>query len=259
MKRFFKNSLLAVSVVASLGGQLAYSAADPDTAAIISNLPIFESKTQTGPDGNIRVLWDLNPGVATYTGSTLWILDHLGNFLAAGTPNIPASVGYDGGGAKSRILVQGQADGNTTLVFLFGPFSQLPSTSTSLGVWTYNSAGQLISSATYGPFIGTVIEDVRFSPTGNFTVVWTNQSSPAAYTGATGTVIAWTLNEFGGIVTTAGPFGPFASTSLGKVDLDQNNLQHWYWTSTSSGNSTLAIWSFNASGAIASANSFGPF
>jgi hypothetical protein len=258
MNSFLKKSFVAIGAVACLGGQIAYSDTDPNVVPLVGGISILDAKSQTGPDGKIRVLFDLNPST-TYSGSTLWILDNLGNFLAAGTPNIPASVGFDSTD-KSHILVQGQKDGNTTLVFLFTPFIlTAPSQITAFGVWTYNSAGQLIAAASYGPFTGTVIQDVRFSPTGDFTVVWTNQSSSIGYGGAIGTVIAWTLNEFGSVVSTAGPFGPFGNTFLGKVDLDQNNLQHWFWKSTSSGQSTVAIWSLNASGNIVNASSFGPF
>src|ERR1700730_1929953 len=258
MKSLLKKSFVAIGIVAFLGGQIAYCAVDPDAVPIVSNLPILDSKTGTGPDGNIRVLWDINPGTTTYTGSVLWILDNLGNFLAAGNPSIPAGVGYVGRGAKSHILVQGQADGNTTLVFPLGPYSQSPSTTTEFAVWTYNSAGQLIAAVVYGPYNGWVVEDIRFSPTGDFTVVWTDGSAPA-YGGSTGAVVAWTLNEFGSIATGTPSFGPYGNTFLGKVDLDQNNLQHWYWTTTASGLTTLTLWGFNGAGQIASSNAFGPF
>lgn len=284
MKRSLPGTLLVLGIVIGGGAESAYANADPDVTQAVANIAYFDSKTHVGLDGNIRMLWDLNPNSpdpsssATYSGSILWILDSQGRFLAAGTPTIPASVGYGlqpGGQAetKSNIILQGQKSGNTTLVFLFGPPTQNTptSTSTSFGVWTYNAVGTLISAAVYGPFVDTVIQDIRFGPTGQFTVVWANQSG-GFYGGATGSVSAWTLNEFGGIVTAAGPFGPYANTSLGRVDLGPDNLQRWYWVSPinqiesspdvnllGTSPATAAIWTFNAAGQVTNSVQYGPF
>jgi len=275
MKNLLPRTLLALAVVVGTGSELTYANADPDVTQIIANISYFDSKTHFGLDGNIRMLWDLNPNSpdpgssATYSGSVLWILDRQGGFLAAGTPTIPASVGYGiqpggPGMTKSNIIVQGQASGNTTLVFLFGPPSAntATSTSTAFGVWTYNPAGALISAAVYGRYLGMVIQDIRFSPNGQFTVVWTTQSG-GFYGGATGAVTAWTLNEFGGIVTATGPFGPYANTSLGRVELGPDNQQTWYWVKPinpiGTNPSTAAIWTFNAAGQVIKTVQYGPF
>jgi hypothetical protein len=208
-----------------------------------------EAQSRIGLDGNLRVLYNIfnAPGATGYSGSTLWILDGNGRFRASGTPQIPASIGFGSAlSGKPDSLVAGQASGNTTVAFLFPG-------RTSFGIWTYNLAGALISAAVYGPYANTLIQDIRFSPAGKMIVVW----SSAAFGGTANA--AWTLNEFGGIETIAGPFGPYAGTVLGKVNLGPDNLQRWYWNSPPIDGapgpvpSTLAIWSLNVSGQVTSA------
>jgi len=78
---------------------------------------------------------------------------------------------------------------------------------------------------------------------------------------------AWTLNEFGGIIGAAGPFGFLNSNA--RVELNSGNQQVWLWDSgvdTSSGlppaaaPNTLAVWVVNPNGSIVPPSySYGPF
>jgi hypothetical protein len=253
MRDLLKRIWFAVSVAACLGNQAAYSNTDPSSEPFPNN-QFSEAQTDVGNDGNIRVLWNTftSPGAGGYTGSILWILDKNGNFLSSGTPAVPGSVGFGQvSGVRPNILVKGQASGNTTLAFLFPGAA-------SFGVWAYNSAGNLVSAVSYGPFAGTTIQDLRFAANGKIIVVWAPSTPP-------GPNEAWTLNEFGGIETVAGPFGPFANTFLSEVDLGENNQQRWLWNSPRvNGNpgaspELLTIWTFNVAGQVTATAVYGPY
>lgn len=203
-----------------------------------------------GRDGNFRLLFDLftnvtltstSSTVSGFLGQTIWVLDPIGRFLTAGIVPIPNTI--------SASYVQGQRDGNTTVLFTFP--------NESFGVWTYNRSGAVIASALYGPFGGTVISDVkRQEVTGRFLVEWTS-------TAGTGQAFsAWTVNEFGGIDTAAGPYGPFANTSAPGITLLDNGNQEWVWgTSGSSSTSgvTTAVWTIAPGGQFLAVNTYGPF
>jgi len=242
MKNLFKKTLLAACALVGLGGQLGIAATFPDAFLFPNNI-FFDGQSRVGLDGKERLVWNIAPGATTYGGSIIWILDGQGNFLASGQPQIPATVGWPGPGGNERFIVQGQADGNTTVAFIFP--------NNAIGVWTYNSAGALISSATYGPFVGTTVQDMRFAANGKIVVQWATTS---------GASLAWSLNEFGSVETTAGPFGPFAGTTLGTVDLASDNTQRWSWSTATGGTQgNFALWSFNSAGQVVHTVQFGPF
>ncbi|MBV9999118.1 MAG: hypothetical protein JO015_08390 [Verrucomicrobia bacterium] len=260
MKSLLRNAWLLVSLAAAINAlsPVARGGALPAPSVIGLSL-LFEGPTTPGLDGNSRLVFDIVDSTETQIlGSNLWILDPNGNFLAAASPSLP-STGTNVG-LNSTLLVQGQADGNTTVVFLFGNVSGLEAGVTSFGVWTYNPSGRLIASASYGPYANTVVSDLTWSQsTGKLLVKWTSGGSGVLVPG-TGTVSAWTVNEFGGIDTAAGPFGPFAGTLLSKIILLKDGTQQWIWASQNSNATiTTAVWSISSSGQVRAVRQFGPF
>lgn len=207
----------------------------------------FSGATTTGLDGNLRLVFDVYSSV-TFTppffattgflGQNIWVVGPTGNFIAAGAAGLPSTI--------TSSYVQGQADGNTSVLFTFG--------NDSIGFWTYNRSGAVIASALYGPFTGTSVYFVkRQEATGKFLVVWTSGPS------ASPSFSAWTLNEFGGVDTAAGPYGPFADTSFNGVNLLPNGTQQWLWATLVSGRITTAIWSVAQGGHFLSSVVYGPF
>jgi hypothetical protein len=277
-------TLLALAGVTCFAGQKVYATAEPDIFGIFSP-SLLDSKAVVGPDGNMRVIWDYDAyaGIESYfagPGSVLWILDPSGNLMATGSPSIPSGGNFEFNSrygllaweyptpltlatSKSNILVQGYADGNTMLCFIVGNIGfisdpKFPPQATAIGTWTYNSAGQLIAFASYGPYIAGIINNAYFDKSGALIVKF-----KYAVTGPAPQVV-WTLNEFGAITTSEGPFGPYANTGLGKVAINSSGNQVWFWSSHSVPNHTptttnsLSIWTFNSSG-LATATAFGPF
>jgi hypothetical protein len=256
MNRSVIKILLSAVALASFSTQFASAGANP----VIDQFfypGLLDAKMKVGTDGNIRLIWDYVSG-GVYFGSTLWILSPGGSLLAAGNTNVPATVGYakknDSGvslGLGSNIILYAQPSGNTTLAFAYGESNDSP----IFGVWTYNSAGTLIAAASYGPFGGTVVHQMYFDDlTGKLVVKWRATLGTNTYTHS-----VWTLNEFGSIETTAGPFGPYLNSLLGKVVLSGSN-QIWYWNIPKLGSSThtLNVWEVSG-GSVISSNSFGPF
>jgi hypothetical protein len=257
MKKLVTKILLTAAVITSAAGQCAY-ASDPDIYDFEFGLQLLQAKTGLGQDGNSRVIWD-NFDNGVYTGSSFWILDSTGALVAAGSPGIPASIGYGiiTGESKSNIILYGQADGNTTLAFPFGA-SGTPPTPGSFAVWTYNSAGALISAATYGPYGATTyLRNLYFSPSGTLIAKWLSNAGTGL-----GVKAVWSLNEYGAIQTSAGPFGPYVNTALGKVDV-KNGTVYMYWSGPIFGSTTkphfLNVWTLNSTGQILTAFAYGPY
>lgn len=282
MKSLLRTTLLALAGVTCLAGQKVYATAQPDIFGILSP-GLLDSKASVGPDGNMRLIWDYNAwdGILSYfqgQGSALWVLDPGGNVVwTANIPGggfettearyglllweLPAPVNFET--SKSNILVQGYADGNTMVVVIVGDvgfleFPQFPPQATSFGTLTYNSAGQLIAYNVTGPFIAGIINNIYFDNSGALIVKYKySPSGPAAQ-------VVQTLNEFGAVTTSEGPFGPYAFTGLGKVALDSSGNQVWFWSThtvpakTPNTKNSLSIWTFNSSG-IATATAYGPF
>jgi hypothetical protein len=256
MNRSVIKILLSAATIACLSSQFASAAATPEIDQFFYP-GLLDAKMKVGQDGNIRLIWDFVAGTA-YSGSVLWILNPSGSVVAVGNPSVPASVGFgkqnESGkstGIGSNIMLYAQPSGNTTLAFAFDQSND----GTTFGVWTYNSAGALIASASYGPFGGTVIHQMYFDDlTGKLVVKWRNPISANNFTHT-----VWTLNEFGSVETTAGPFGPYPNSLLGKVVLSGSN-QIWYWSVPKLGSTHgLNTWEINSAGTVISASSFGPF
>jgi hypothetical protein len=274
-----QKGLLAAAAVAYLVGQAAFGNTDPGVEPRILGSQFFDAPTSVGLDGKIRVLWDMfNPpgGAAGYFGSILWICDSKGNIQVAGNPTIPVWAGYSlpysstntntvWGQSRSNIILKGQKDGNTTVMIL--PYNYNSTTGAAFVVWTYNSAGALIAAVKYGPYNGFFIKDIRFADNGKLIVQW------ISYVGYNQTTnIGWTLNEFGSIEALAGPYGPYGTWLLGKIDIGPDNGQRWYWVNpppvdpfsftfqAGANPTTLAVWGFNpASSSVASAVYYGPY
>lgn len=221
-------------------------------------VPLLDAKTAVGTDGLLRVIFDYNPatgGTSTYSGSALWIIDPNGSLVAAGNAIIPASVGtfyFRTIGGKpifpterSDTALFPQADGNTTVIFYYGAGEKPLVGVTSFGVWTYNSGGNLIAAAAYGPYSNVDIENLYFDgATGKIVVKW------AANRGATATYAGWVLDEFGSVTSATSYFGPFGpANQIGKFRVNAaNQLIVPFSIPTSGGAFTTSIWTYNATG-----------
>jgi hypothetical protein len=261
MKSSARIIMLVALAASCVSTKLASAAARPVVGGLFSS-SLFDAKTAVGKDGLFRMLWDYNParsGSSTYSGSALWILDPNGSVVAAGSSLIPASIGSSFLTATiqgrtvfraevSNTALFAQNDGNTTVLFYYGLVS---GSTTTFGVWTFNSSGSLISGAGYGPYSGITISAMYFDPSGKIIVRWTANSLTRA---------TWVLDEFGGVVSATSFYGPFASI-LGKVRLNSSGQQVWPFSILQSdGTYKLSIWTFNASGsAIVNVQSYGPF
>jgi hypothetical protein len=249
MKFMTKNAWLIMGLAA------AFTVVTPQsrgaTIPEFSDLSLGNVNT-AGLDGNLRLVFDLNapatfpPALTAFVfpffpgplGQTVWVVNPTGTVVAVGTPSIPSTGG--------DTWVQGQADGNTSVLFAFP--------NGSIGLWTYSPSGAVIASVVYGPFTNTTVRAVkRQEATGQFLVEWFT-----TVTGGTA-VSAWTLNEFGGIVTAAGPFGPFTNTAFQGINLLKNGTQSWVWASAVGGGYTTALWSVTTAGVVQTAQQFGPF
>jgi hypothetical protein len=231
--------------------------------------PLLDAKTAVGTDGLLRLIFDYNPsqGGKTYQGSALWIIDPNGSVVAAGIPTIPASVGSfyfsTRGGTipifpfeRSNTAMYPQADGNTTVLFYFGLGINPLRGVKSFGVWTYNSSGNLISAAQYGPFGNTAIFNLYFdNATGKIVVKWATGIGPGrSYAG-------WVLDEFGAVIAATSFFGPFGpSNTVGKFRVNASNQLIVPFSFPVTGGFQTNIWTFNSSGsAVINGQSFGPF
>jgi hypothetical protein len=270
MKHSGKIALLAIVAAACLVGS-AYAGAKAVVGGAFAT-QLLDAKTAVGQDGLLRVLFDYNPaegGASTYSGSALWIINPNGSLVAAGNPTIPASVGTfyfatHGGDPifpveRSRTVLFPQADGNTTILFFFGQNPSGARTTfsyaTSFGVWTYNSAGNLIAAANYGPYTSVQIQNCYFDTTGKIVVKW----AAGPNSGVIFRYAGWVLDEFGAITSATSYYGPFGP-GLGKIRINAKGQQIWPFSFAESGGDVTNIWTFNASGsAIVNALSFGPF
>ena len=268
MKRSAKIMLLAAAAATCVCGHV-YAGAKAVIGGAFA-VPLLDAKTAVGKDGLLRLIFDYNPatgGASTYGGSALWIIDPNGSLVAAGNVNIPASVGTfyfatKGGNTpifpveRSNTAIFAQDDGNTTVLFYYGLGANPLLGVTSFGVWTYNSGGNLIAAASYGPFGGTRIFNLYFDSTGKIVVKWSAGHGPSAlYAG-------WVLDEFGALKSATGYYGPFGSSNqIGKFRVNASNQLIWPFSiPTGSGTFTTSIWTFNSSGsALQSAQSYGPF
>ena len=232
-------------------------------------VPLLDAKTAVGTDGLLRLIFDYNPsqGGTTYAGSALWIIDPNGSVVAAGNPTIPASVGsfyFSTKGGKpifpferSNTAMYPQADGNTTVIFYRGLGANPLLGVTSFGVWTYNSNGNLIAAANYGPFQNAIIFNLYFDDaTGKIVVKWASNPGPNA------TYAGWVLNEFGAVSSATSFFGPFGQANqVGKFRVNASNQLIVPFSFPVDGGSYLTnIWTFNSNGsALVNAQTYGPF
>jgi hypothetical protein len=258
MKTPLRMIMLAALAASCVSTTPAFAGARPVLGGLYG-IQLFDAKTAVGQDGLLRLLFDFNPskgGVSTYAGSALWIIDPNGSVLAAGNPSIPASVGstflfpYE----RSNTAIFAQPSGNTTVLFYFGLSQNLGTTST-FGTWTYNSSGNLIASATYGPYNSTTISNLYFDTNGKIVVKWRAGSfSSPKFSG-------WVLDEFGGVVSATSFFGPFGNgASLGKIRTTSSNQQIWPYSFKSGNSYTTTIWTFNSSGtSVSNVQTYGPF
>jgi hypothetical protein len=268
MKRSVRVVLLAAMAATCVCGHV-YAGAKPVIGGAFA-APLLDAKTTVGKDGLLRVVFDYNPasgGASTYSGSALWIIDPNGTLVAAGNPTIPASVGSfyfatKGGPTpifpveRSNTAIFAQDDGNTTVLFYYGAGANPLLGVTSFGVWTYNSAGNLIAAASYGPFANVNIFNLYFDSTGKIVVKWAANRGPnASYAG-------WVLDKFGSITSATNFFGPFGpSNQIGKFRVNASNQLIWPFSlPTSGGAFTTVIWTFNSTGStLVNAQTFGPF
>ena len=233
-------------------------------------VPLLDAKTAVGKDGLLRLIFDYNPATgtpSTYSGSALWIIDPNGSVVAAGSPTIPASVGTflftTKGGTipifpveRSNTALFAQNSGNTTVLFYYGLGADPLKGVSSFGIWTYNSSGNLISAASYGPFANVSIFNLYFDATGKIVVKW------AANRGPTATYAGWVIDEFGSVVSATSYFGPFGpSSQIGKFRVNASNqLIVPFSFPQSGGTFTTTIWTFNSTGsALTNAQTYGPF
>jgi hypothetical protein len=256
MNRSLVKIVFSAAAIVCFSGQSANAAATPDINQFFYP-ELLDAKIKVGADGNIRLIWDYVDN-KIYSGSMLWILNPSGELLVTGSPMIPASVGWGKLSPEgkffnpvSNIMLYAQPDGNTTLGFAYGEEAW----GTTFGVWTYNSAGALIASAVYGPYPPYLVHEMYFDQqTGQLVVRWGLINGKLLHSH-----IVWSLNEYGAILSTAGPYGPFYNSLLGKVVMSGTN-QIWYWSIPKTGDThSLTAWEINSSGFIISAYTYGPF
>lgn len=274
MTKLAKAMLLCAAAIVSFTAQQARGTAVPD---VFDNrdhsfAQFLNQASETGPDGNNRFLWDYFSSTSpfAYGGSVLWILNPTGNVVAVGNVSIPASVGAGGPAflASRHIALHVFPDNNTTLAFIL-----LDSTQTfvqAFSTWTFNAQGILIAAAGPFSFSGLGLQNLEFQ--GKFLVArWlpssqlTGIGGPVAHFGD-GPITVWVLDEFGKVVSAAGPFGPFTNALVGQVTLPPTSSgppnQLWHWVTAGPGPlRTFGVntWTINPSGVVIAATSFGPF
>jgi hypothetical protein len=258
MKSLIRNVWLTIGLAACIGGftpssfgNVAPVGGASETSPNSDNIgPTNSGPTVAGLDGNLRLLfYVLDATGANVTSANLWIVAPGGNLLAV-TPSLPVAGAFS---IYSAVLVQGQADGNTTVAFLIPNFAATPD---QLNVWTFNSTGQLIATAVLGPFTGFQIEDADWNQsTGKLLVKWSTTTTPRSYS-------TWTVNEFGGIDTAFGPTPAFTGTILTKAVLLKNGNQDLVWDTTNAGppiTHTTGLWVVDVNSRLIAAGAAGPF
>jgi len=251
MKSLLKNTWLilgSAAIFTAVAPQIC-AGAPSNLGAVPAHSDRAVGNTSTvGLDGNVRLLFDIiSPVTFTATGVNLWVVSPTGSVLAA--TSLPFPTGDVILGDGTYYYAQGQADGNTTVLGIFQDGS--------VNVSTYNSSGTMVANAVYGPFTNTTVASVkRQESTGKFLVTWAvDLPEGIAYA-------AWTVNEYGGVDTATGPYGPFANTTFEGINLLNDGSQQWIWASrdvNSTGTTTTGLWSITASGQVQSAEQFGPF
>src|SRR5271166_4021021 len=197
-KNMLKKILLTAGLVALLGSEVTFGNSDPNINDASVGFPgvdlnsLLGAKSGVGLDGKIRILMDVYSGTAFLNQSQLWILNANGGIssqfiLPVGSG--PVEAGSNTGLIKSNILFQGQADGNTTLLFLFSVGNGVPVNAVitpppnptgnpvnAFSVVTINAKGQAISGATFGPFAGTELVNIRFVGP-NIVALWASRTN----------------------------------------------------------------------------------
>jgi hypothetical protein len=271
MLRLAKVLLLATAAVLGFTSQKASGVALPDALDVVQPFPQFGvSKHQAGADGNVRLIWDYI-SISAYQGSVLWILNSQGQIVATGDTKIPASIGVGMNPflPTSNIAMHVQPSGNVTLVFahvIAFATTTTPALVDSFSTWTYNAQGKLIAfGGPYGPFGNAALSNLEFKRD-TLIAHWT-YGGPT-YNGLGGGLnalpeVVWSLDEFGKIQTTAGPFGPFPGTTVMGVDVGQVNgspVQIWEWyTQTPPFAVGLRTWTIDQTGNIIASSNYGPF
>ena len=221
---------------------------DPNPFPDFSN-----AKSGIGPDGNERFLWDIFQGTV-YAGSNFWILNSTGQIISAGNETIPASVGTGlVSTGLSNTAVHVHPSNNTQVVFAFpNSLKQV----TAFATWTYGPTGQLIAAAGPFSFAGLQILSITFS-SDQLVVKW---GAAGLFVTSTANSV-WVLDEFGTVVSAAGPYGPFGTTvRLGEVAVEPSTgNQLWHWLLHSSSGFQLNTWTINSSGTVIASSSYGPF
>lgn len=260
MNSLIRNLWLAIGLAASIVGFTPSSFGDVAPAGGASAIspnrenigPVNAGPTGAGLDGNLRLVFNvLDPANGAVMSANMWIVGPTGNLLAV-TPSLPiAAQGENTTPTYTTALVQGQADGNTTVAFLFPSTTIVP---TTLNVWTLNPAGQLIAAASYGPFAGFQIEDADWQQsTGKLLVKWSSTGAPPK------SYSVWTVNEFGGVDTAFGPVG-FTGTVLSKAVLLKNGNVDLVWDTTVTPTThTTGLWVVSPTGLLIAAGAAGPF
>jgi len=298
MKSLIRNVCLTIGLAVSIGGfavpssfGIAPPAGDANSSATSPNIanigPVVSGPTVAGLDGNLRLVFNIfglagAPPATALTSANLWVVSPTGSVLTtfAGLPIqqvVPTGPGFPvappGTPQLTPVLVQGQVSGNTTIAFLLPPVPTAgPATApTTLGVWTLNSAGTIISITTAGPFVVTEggvtrtyqIEDAEWNQsTGKLIVKWASADPVGSRSYS-----VWVVNEFGGLETAFGPIGPFVTGAiLSKAVLLKNGNVHLVWDTPSvagvppsTTTHTTSLWVVNPAGQITSVANFGPF
>jgi len=214
---------------------------------------LWAGTTLAGLDGQTRLAFGLwvpstNPE-GQYVGQRLFVLDTNGGIQGQCVPDIPD---YNGNGDAP--FTCGQKDGNTTVAAW--------KSDGSITIWCFNGQGKLISSVRYGPFTNASLVGFRFTESGNIALHW--QSGPNADSSSH---IAWLLGEYGQIITTNGPYGPYTNTSFLQIVDQKNGNQQWLWRNPpvfTSSSCTTFVWTFkgaNTNGGYNKVltNNLGPF
>ena len=276
IKKLVSTTLLGVAVMIGFSSQKAHGLALPAILNFLPTVEVAAPKSEAGPDGNNRFLWDyFSTSGSSYLGSALWILDPAGNVIGTGDTMVPASVGGIAGTvAISFTQLHVNADNTTTLAFQFGggPLLGGGSQISAFGTWTYNAQGKLIAFSgptgfITGPKKGLQIADMKFQ--GDHLVVIfqpANQAVGSTIVLGQGPYTVWVIDHFGNVVSAVGPQGPYANYVLGSVTLsgsDSAPNQLWHWLSVVGTGAkegfALSVQEFNSSGASLSGVVYGPF
>lgn len=267
MKKVFKATLLGLAVLIGFGGQKMQALAFPAILDFLPTAQVAFPKSDVGPDGNNRFLWDyFNISGSTYSGSVLWILNPAGNVIGTGDTMIPASVGAvtSAGIIASFTILHVNADNTTTVAFQFGGGPLLGGTGAQVnafGTWTYDPQGKLIAASGPTGFNGLQISNLKFQ--GDFLVVTFIPNNQTISTGVTlggGPFTVWAVDHFGNLVSAVGNQGPYTNYTLGSVTLSGPSTaptQLWHWLSASTTSIKLSVQEFSPTGAPLSGSVYG--